>query len=1076
MTRIFCLLSMLCPLLTQSQTVSPPAAITGIIVNANQTPIAGVTITLQKTNRVLITQTNGRFTIAQVNTPDTLVITHTGYITQRVPINQQTTGLQRITLQTSINELDEVTVSTGYQEIPKERATGSFAITGKDLINRKVSTNILDRLDGVTSGLVFNKSNVSDELLTIRGRSTLLGTAAATPLIVLDNFPYEGDIANINPNDVQSITVLKDAAAASIWGARAGNGVIVITTKKGRKQQKLVVEFNTVTGTGAKPDLYYNRNYLTGPAFTGIEQYLFSKGFYDANLSNTSTFPAVTPVVSILQKKRAGTITAAQADAQIAALSGMDVRADFDRYVYQPAVNTQHAVSLKGGSAQMTYSLSVGYDKNKEFLVRNGFERISVRSENSYSPLKNLDIQAGILYTQSSRDQPNNYPFGGSQTNYLGTNQNALYPYAQLADANGNPLVLVKDYNPAFLDSVQKFGYADWRYRPLDEIKNANNNTNTSDLVLRASIHYQIIGPLKISVQYQYENQQTNLSILQPEQSYAVRNLINKYSQRNATTGDFVYGFPRGGILTLSNGSLAAHNLRTQANYGQVISGAHRIDAIAGAEIRQTTINSYNLAAYGYSEEYGTNVGNLNWQTTLPTYPSGSALLPSTSNNISQTQNRFISYYANAADTYKGLYTVSLSARKDGANIFGVNTNQKFAPLWSAGAAWQVSGETFYHAGWLPQLKLRATYGMAGNAFTATSYLTARFGISNVSGMPYAAVTTPPNPDLRWEKVSTLNVGMDFSTKKNTVSGTIEYFIKKGLDLIEAAPLAPSTGFSSFNGNAASTITKGFDITLHSNNIVGKFFWQTDVLFSTLNDKVTKFDTRYTANSIASIYGGLIAVEGKPLFGIFSYRWEGLDPANGEPQGYLNKSVSKDYANILQTTPVDSLVFHGAARPTIFGAIRNSFSYKGFSLSFNITYKLGYYFRRNSTSIDYTTALTNTGLHTDYELRWQKPGDEKTTGVPSLSYPSNLNRANFYRYASELVEKGDHIRLQDIQLSYQLTPNKWFSQCQVYLYAANLGILWKANTQNLDPDIYSTALANHFPAPRMISIGVRGNF
>lgn len=1076
MTRIFCLLSMLCPILSLAQTTSPATTLTGTIVNTDQTPLSNVTVRLQKNNRTAVTNREGRYTITPAFFPDTLLISHTGFLTQRIAVNNKTTGTLHITLESTTTELSEVTVSTGYQEIPKERATGSFAIVGKELLNRKPSTNILDRLDGVTSGLVFNKSNNTDELLTIRGRSTLLGAAVATPLIVLDNFPYEGDLANINPNDVQSITVLKDAAAASIWGARAGNGVIVITTKKGRPQQKLFVEFNSSTGVAAKPDLYYTQNYLSGTDFSAIEQFLFSKGFYDATISNTTTFPAVTPAVSILVKKRAGTTTAAQADSQLAALNIIDVRADFDRYVYQPAVNTQHAISLRGGSAQMAYSLSAGIDKNREALVRNGYERISVRSENSYYPARNLELQAGILFTQSSREQPNNYPFGGSQSNYNTTTSNALYPYAQLADANGNAQVVVKDYNPAYLDSVQKLGFADWRHRPLDEIRIATNHTGTNDLVLRTAVNYNIASSLKLSVQYQYENQKSVQTLLQPESCYTVRNLLNKYSQRNLTTGDFVYAFPKGAVLTNSNSSLVAHYLRTQAACSRLVNNAHRIDAIAGAEIRQATLNSYNLAVYGYSEEYGTNISNLNLQTTVPTYPTGTAVLPSTANNISQTQNRFISYYLNAADTYKGLYTLSVSARKDGANIFGVNTNQKFAPLWSIGAAWKLSQEKFYHLNWLPQLTLRGSYGKAGNAFTATSYLTARFGVSNVTGQPYAAVTTPPNPDLRWENVSTLNFGVDFSTAENIISGTVEFYTKKGMDLIEAAPLAPSTGFSSFNGNAASTITKGIDLTLHRNNLNGKFKWQTDVLFSTVNDKVTKFDTRYASTQLASIYGGLIAVEGKPLFGIFSYRWEGLDPATGDPLGWLNKSVSKDYANILQTTPIDSMVFHGSARPTIFGSVRNSFSYKGFSLSFNIIYKLGYYFRRNSVSIDYTNVLTNAGLHGDYTKRWQKPGDESITDVPSLSYPSNQNRANFYRFSSALVEKGDQVRLQDIQLSYQLRLNKWLSQLQVYLYASNLGILWKANSQNLDPDVYSTVLSNPFPNPRMISIGLRGNF
>ena len=199
-----------------------------------------------------------------------------------------------------------------------------------------------------------------------------------------------------------------------------------------------------------------------------------------------------------------------------------------------------------------------------------------------------------------------------------------------------------------------------------------------------------------------------------------------------------------------------------------------------------------------------------------------------------------------------------------------------------------------------------------------------------------------------------------------------------------------------------------------------------------------------------------------------------MDPTNGDPQGYLNGAVSKDYLSIVSNTPVDSLVYKGSSRPTVFGAVLNSFYWKGFTLSFNITYKFGYYFRRSSTGINATDALTYPTIHMDYINRWQKPGDENNTNVPSVIYPANSNRNLFYQNAEVLVEKGDQVRLQNINIAYTLDNarmhNLPFSQVQLYAFVNNLGLLWKANHAGIDPD-YNTLYA--MPDPKSITLGLK---
>ena len=284
-----------------------------------------------------------------------------------------------ISLKSKISSLGDVSVvlNTGYQAIPKERATGSFTQVSHELINRSVSTDILTRLDGVTSSVIFNKSNIQDETFNIRGRSTLLGADAASPLIVVDNFPYEGDINNINPNDIESITILKDAAAASIWGARSGNGVIVINPRKGRYDEHLKVQFNANFTSVGKPDLFYSRNFLNSSNYIGVEQFLFNQGYYDDKINNSTLWPGLSPAVELLAANRKAELSDPELVAGLNALSARDVRDDFSKYVYQPALRQQYSISVTGGSHDISYALSAGYDHNRDNLIRNGYRRFT---------------------------------------------------------------------------------------------------------------------------------------------------------------------------------------------------------------------------------------------------------------------------------------------------------------------------------------------------------------------------------------------------------------------------------------------------------------------------------------------------------------------------------------------------------------------------------------------------------------------------------------------------------------------------------------------------------------------------
>jgi TonB-linked SusC/RagA family outer membrane protein len=1045
---------------------------------ADNKPLQGATVKIKSTGVSTSTNEKGEFTLSTTEANGVLTISFVGYKTIEISFSEINRGPFKISLIEDKSILKEVSiVSTGYQTLPKERATGSFAQVDNQLLDRRVSTDLLGRLDGVVPGLLFNRNTVNGQAgqsdISIRGVSTLF--ANNQPLIVVDGFPYNGDLANINPNDVESITVLKDAAAASIWGVRSGNGVIVITTKKGRKNQPLSIELNANITVSNKPNLYYNPNFLPSNDFINIEEQLFSKGFYDRDLS--TGYKGVSPVVQILADQRSGRVTDAVAASQINSLRNIDVRNHLSKYFYKHATNQQYALNIRGGNEKSDYFFSLGKDHNQASQTGNLNDRITINSLYNFSPVKDLTVTAGYNYIQSYTR--NNSPIGSIIT----TSPNAIYPYAQLVDANGNALSIVHDYAQNYVNTAGSGKYLDWNYRPLDELKNADNTIKSLDNRLNFGVGYKFLRHFSVDLKYQYERAVTNAVNDYNLATYYARDLINRYSTVDAS-GNLTTPIPVGGILQQSNSYLTAEQGRGQLNFNDTWNQKHELNAIVGFEISSTINESDAYTSYGYDKSSEISNANINYVTSYPLNPNGSATIP-TAQEFGKTTGNFVSYFSNTAYTYGDRYTFSLSGRIDKSNLFGVNTNQKAVPLYSAGFAWDAGKESFYHLDWLPYLKLRATYGYTGNINTsATAVTTLRQFPANynpyANGNPYNFIANPGNPELRWEKVRMINLGIDFAFKKQVVSGSVEYYLKKGTDLFGNSPLAPSTGLTTFFGNTADIKGRGIDIVINSRNIRGaSFSWTTNFLFSQALDKVMRYDATITSGNYIALSNAstINPLAGNPLYSLYSYRWVGLTHGTGDPQGYLNGKVSRDYAGILSQTTIKDMVYSGSARPTIFGAFRNTFSYKQWTLSANITYKLNYYFRKTS----YSSSALPWQANKDYFERWQKPGDELKTHVPSLQQPPfDTNRDAFYQYSSALIDRGDHIRLQDIRLSYELDKSKIkglpFSHLSVYSYINNLGIIWRANRDHLDPDLVMGSSLSSYPLPRTYALGIKANF
>jgi TonB-linked SusC/RagA family outer membrane protein len=1040
--------------------------VTGLISDENKKGLHGAVIKIKNSSRGTITNENGFFVINNIPVNSVLIITYIGYKPQEILVRSKMIN-QQMTL--NVRNLDEVgIISNGYQSLPKERATGSFNLTDSALINRRVSANILDRIDGINSGVLFNK-NISGNVppISIRDRSTIF--ANANPLIVLDKFPYDGDVSNINPQDVKSITILKDAAAASIWGSRAGNGVIVISTKQGTYNQKPVFRMNANVTSGNSPDQYFKEQ-LNNQEYIEVEQFLFDHGRYNSKIS--SGYMYLSPAVEIMLQAKQGLITAERKKRLLDSIAGHDNRSDLDKYFYRKSINQQYQMNVSGGGIDNRYYFSMGYDKSLANNVVNSGERYTLTANHSLAFFNNrVQFNTGLSFS----------------TNYKrikGSGYLPAYPYENVATEDGKALAVTDgNLRLKYVDTAGKGKLLDWHYRPLDEL-NPKYHTTVSALTnyrINLGANYKFYKDFIFSIDYTFDKGMNEYSENNSTESYYTRNLINTFTQIDALTGAVINPIPYGHIYTNGTNSYFAHYARSQLAYRNEFIEKHAVDAIAGYEIKNYENRQAYTTLFGYDPATATNLNSsINPVKYFPYYyNSSTARIPVNTSN-SNMIDRFLSYFANASYTYNQRYIITGSARRDQSNLFGVKSNQKGVPLWSAGLSWNLGKEDFYQYKGIPFVKLRATYGYNGNVDKTTSaYLTTQaINGGNDWGLPILQINNPPNPSLSWEKVKNSNFGIDFGTRGNKLTGTIEYWIKDGIDLIGQSLIAPQTGVTTFKGNSAKTRSHGIDLTLNWVNMnVRSVKWLSTFLFNYNSDKLISYNANQSTNADIVKKNYANPLVGYSYYSLFSYTWRGLDTA-GNPLSILSGRTSKDYANMGKSTNLTDLVYSGTTRPRYYGSLLNSFHYKSWDLSVNITYKLDYVFRRqslNNVTLYQGFGYSNSFQQPDYALRWQKPGDENSTNVPALIYPSSSIRDDIYTYSEILVEKADHIRLQDLRLDYQLNKshikNLPFSTINVYFYAANLGIIWKASNKKIDPDY-----PNSYPQPLNASLGFKANF
>lgn len=1044
--------------------------IRGRITGTNEQPIGAATIKSPDGTVLAVSDSLGFFTL-EATTALLITVSHISFVEQVIRIDKQGQGQLAIVMEPISKFLEEVNISTGFQQVPQERATGAFSFIDNATFNEQIGSDVLSRLEAVANGLSVDHLSQQNQLgIRIRGQSTFSSDAMRDPLIILDNFPFEGDLNNINPNDVENVTLLKDAAASSIWGARAANGVIVITTKRAKRNQPIRIDFNSNVTVANKPNLMYSD--LMSPAeFIDVERFLFGNNH---RFDDTASFsrPAFSPVYEILFRQQSGELTESEVNALITEMGQTDIRNEYLKHIYEPSLNQQYALNVQGGSDNMAWYFSTGYDRNKSDLADNN-DRLTINFRNTYNPIQNLQVETGLMYVQSK-----------SVSGRTGFLNGEMPPYTKFIDANGNPLPadnsLFPTYRQSFLDTLGRGRLLDWKYYPLTDDDYRTNQSSLNHTLLNLNIHYKPINWLGLDVKYQYGRQQSKRENLWWEESYFARNLINTYSQIG-TSGGIDYKVPRGGILDLSNETLQSHNLRGQLDVSKQWN-KHEMNILVGLEASHRGIVNNGHRTYGYDKNFLT----FSPVDYLGLYP---LLIEQFSWFIPQNQyfndrtNRFVSTFLNGAYTFDTKYTLSVSGRRDASNLFGVNVNDRWNLLWSTGISWEASKERFYNFNTIPYLRLRATYGFSGNTDLSRSALTTIFysGASPfVYGAPIAYVSQDANPELRWEKVGMTNFAVDFRFNNNWLSGSFDFFFKHGTDLLGPDRIDYSTGLSlgTITRNISELKGKGFDLELRSLNVArNDWQWNTNLNLSYYDDKVVKWyrATMNPSGYVQLTVGAATNMEGERMYALYSYRWAGLDSETGDPMFYLNGEPSKDYAALRGAgTQMEDLVNHGSAIPLVFGGIGNNIQYKSFGLSFNLMFKLNYYVRTNA--LQYDQLYRGIPGFSEWNRRWQSQGDEVFTDVPSMVYPVNGQRETIYANSEIKVERGDHIRLQYVNLHYDLATkglrNSKIRNLRIYFNMANMGIIWKRGDYSHDPMFGY----NSIPPETIYGLGLKASF
>jgi TonB-linked SusC/RagA family outer membrane protein len=1001
--------------------------ITGKVTDSKSgTPLEGVSIRQKGSNSGVQTGTDGIFRISIAGREKILIFSYIGYVEQEIKPGNRDNIV--VSLVAGEKKLEEVVV-VAYGTSSKINLTGSVTSVSGASVENKPFTAVDKALQGAVAGLQsssFSGAPGSATSIRIRGIGSL--TADANPLWVIDgaiatigdqtsNTTTSNALNTLNPDDIESISILKDAASTAVYGSRGANGVILVTTKKG-KAGKTHLNFSSEYGSNSIA--YKNKN--NRPMTTAENLQVLHDAVLNYAAENGGDFfgTPVTPdnVDAVIEDPSAG--------------FGLkpNVNTNWFDLVTRSANQSQFNISMSGGTEKTQVYASAGFFNQDGTVIASSFKRYNGSLAVTHKPNDKITITSNISGGYSLQKTPTD---GGAFANPVLASF-FLLPWYSPYNSDGS-----LKYN----DPENEFPNTGGTFNPLVIAKFDNNNTG--QITLRGFLmgEYRITKNLKLTSRYSGEF-----------------NEIQENSYNNPLYGD---GYALNGRAASLNTRLYNYTWSNFFDYRQDLNKEKDFyfDFKGGYEAQAVTKN------------FLSEVGQAFPQTLALQYLASAATPTSTYYLPSGTATT--SLFAIGDLNYKDRYVLSGSFRRDGSSVFG--PDKRYGTFYSVGGAWNIHEEGFMkNTDVFNLLKLRSSYGTAGNSngFGFYSALpTYGFGTNynafgiNYTGLPGSVPTNVGNVNLTWEKTAQFNVAVDWAMFKNRFSGTVEYYDRMTSSLLLAVPLSLTSGFSTQNQNVGSLYNKGIEVTLGGRPVNFKnFTW--DILFN-ISHNTNKVTALYQDKPVAaSQFNYTVGYDAQTYY---FRQWAGVDPTNGDPLWYTDathKQKTNDVSNVAH-------VLNHSASPKIFGSLTNTFSVKGFSLSAQLYYNFG-----NYVFDQWGTYQSSEGLYLgslnqySQELTaWKKAGD--VTNVPKIIYGGNDNS---YLNSTRFLYKGDYIRLRDIQLSYsipqQTIKKSGISNITLYVRGTNLLTFGTDKNLPIDPEngISSTGNLDIF-IPKTITAGLK---
>lgn len=943
--------------------------------------------------------------------------------------------------------------------------------------------------------------------IRIRGTSSIIGNKS--PLWILDGVvlsdavevdhaDLSGDdaeylvgnaISGVNPSDIESITILKDASATAIYGVQAANGVIVVTTKKGRVGKARISYSGGMT---VQQRENYNRlNLMTAEERITLSQEIQAAGLHYPRSSYDIGYEG------LYAKRMNKIITRAEYEEQLAYLISNNT--DWFDILYRNSISQQHSVSVSGGDDQTTYYTSVGYDNSKGTARKEETDRFTMTSKlnSRITPKLFLGLQINASYSDSdgyntSVGSPRNWAYNTSRAIPCYNSDGSFFFYEPYSTSTSASDKLQRNY--------------------LYELDQSGNNSISTGITSKANLTWQILPALKYEVQGSFVIAHNKRESHATEDSYYVSKL-RRWSSNYEVVRDGIEWdnspIPQGGVLNKSDNSSNTYNLRNQFTYNKTFND-HVISLVGISEIRSENRESFACTYYGYMPERGYTISPAYTTKYMQTLASSSALVPSITNNTRNTA----SFRGIACYSYQNKYTLNGNISMDGSNQFGSNPKYRFLPIWSIAGKWTISEEKFLkqfeHT--VPYLALRASYGIQGNVDSGTSPdLVLKIGdINSETGLPQSSVQYYPNEDLRWEKTTSYNIGLDYSLWNDKLSGTFDFYDKVGTDMIMHKTISAVNGRVTVPINAGDIRNVGFEASLRYTPVNTKdWTFYTEFIYSYNKNTLLKANaenetstTDPKSKAYLEMIGGSALIVGEALGTIYSYDFAGLNHDTGLPV-YRDKTGSTTFSetadgvttrypnyNVLVTEV--GLVKSGVMTAPSTGSLNLGLRYRNWRLNTTFMYTFGGVSRLPSIyNSVYKTFDPEYNVTCDLIDRWKAPGDEMHTNIPVLYDETTYNNlhnkvsqgvSRLYGYAmydnsSARICSTDNLRLRSVSINYnvpaKLLKKYHISVLSIRFQMQNLFIIADKRWHGADPELGRSATSS---IPRSASLGLNVTF